>query len=245
MSFRLIPAPHAPPADPVAAELALLERASEPLAQLWQAPRSLVVPRSYRRHAGFDALCADFAAAGWPVHVRPSGGGLVPQGPGIINLSLAYTVPGSPGRWSEPIYRHLCRLIQASLRALGVETQWQHVPGSFCDGRFNLACGDGAHARKIAGTAQYWRLLPAAPGAAPRGYAVLAHALVLVDPDLDAMHQRANAFERALGSGRHYDPGRTTSLARELGDDPPRPLLAALERQLRTALASASPPAGH
>lgn len=206
--------------DPVAAELALLAQAGTPVAALWQTGPSLIVPRSYHRHAGYEAARARFAAEGWPVHERPSGGALVPQGPGVLNLSLAWTVPGAPGPWIEPIYLHLCRLLQVPLQALGIATHWQAVPGSFCDGRFNLACGAGAHARKIAGTAQYWRPRPAG-ATGPAGHTVLAHALLLVDPDLDLMHQRANAFERAVGSGQHYEPSRTVSVAQMLGPQAP------------------------
>lgn len=65
-----------------------------PVAAIWQAPRSLVVPRSYRQFEPFDTVCAQYAAQGWPIIVRQTGGGIVPQGPGIINLSLAYSVQG-------------------------------------------------------------------------------------------------------------------------------------------------------
>jgi len=85
--------------DPLHAEQALLEQASAGrwLAHLWQAPVSLVVPSSYLRHAQLEAARADFAARGCPVWLRLSGGGLVPQGPGIVNLSLAYPVRGGAG----------------------------------------------------------------------------------------------------------------------------------------------------
>lgn len=84
--------------DPTQAEQPLFAKASagEAVAQLWQAPQGLVVPGSYRQFTGLPAVSAHFAARGWPVWLRRSGGGLVPQGPGIINLSLA-----SPGRCSS------------------------------------------------------------------------------------------------------------------------------------------------
>ncbi|WHZ10082.1 MAG: Lipoate-protein ligase A [Burkholderiaceae bacterium] len=245
MHFRLLE-PDGAVADPIDAERSLLALAAQPIAQppmaqLWTAPPSLVVPRSYRRHAGFEAARARFAAEGCPVHVRPSGGGLVPQGPGILNLSLAYTVPGLLGDWSEPIYRHLCELLQRPLAALGIDTRWQTVSGSFCDGRFNLAWGDGAAARKIAGTAQYWRPLPA-DGTAPRRHAVLAHAVLLVDADLGAVTARANAFEQAIASGRHYDAARTVSVAEALQPRIVPRLIDELRQRLAKAITQASPP---
>ena len=239
MNFRLIEARDGA-LDPIATELALLDHGSQPVAQLWQAPVSLVVSRNYCRHAGFDAVRERFAAEVCPVHVRPSGGGLVPQGPGILNLSLAYRVPVAVAVRPEPVYHHLCELLRGPLAALGVATHWQEVSGSFCDGRFNLACGDGDQARKIAGTAQYWRRLP---GEQARGhYAVLAHAVLLVDVDLEVVHERANAFEQALGTGRRYLAERTTSVARELGRHGDAGLMDEVLRGLREAVLGASPP---
>ncbi len=66
------------------------------------------------------------------------------------------------------------------------------MSGSFCDGRYNLACGEGAEARKIVGTAQYWR-----PLAAGGGHVVLAHAVILIDADLSAAHQAATPSKRS------------------------------------------------
>ena len=227
--------------DPIAADLALLQHAGPPRARMWEGPTSLVVPRSYRRHAGFDAVAAQFAARGCPVHERPSGGGLVPQGPGILNLSLVYTLPGGPGAWMERVYLHLCALLQAPLQTLGIASHWQAVTGSFCDGRFNLACGAGAQARKIAGTAQYWRPLPRHP-AGPASHAVLAHAVLLVAPDLAAAHAWANAFEQALVSGRFYDPAKTVSVAELLGPQAPADLLPRVRQRLAEAIQGAGPP---
>ncbi len=227
--------------DPIAADLALLQHAGPPRARLWEGPVSLVVPRSYRRHAAFERVAAQFAARGCPVHERPSGGGLVPQGPGILNLSLVYTLPGGLGTWMERVYLHLCALLQGSLLGFGVPTHWQAVGGSFCDGRFNLACGRGDAARKIAGTAQYWRPLPRHP-AGPATHAVLAHAVLLVDPDLAVAHAWANAFEQALGSGRQYDPAKTVGVAGMLGPQAPADLVPQVRQRLAQAVRRAGLP---
>ena len=240
MSFQVTQEP-TPGGDPIAADLALLQHAGVPRARLWEGPVSLVVPRSYRRHASFEPVAAQFAARGCPVYERPSGGGLVPQGPGILNLSLVYTLPGGPGTWMERVYLHLCALLQDALQALGVASHWQAVSGSFCDGRFNLACGSGAQARKIAGTAQYWRPQPRHP-AGPTTHAVLAHAVLLVEPDLAAAHAWANAFEQALGSERRYDPAKTVSLAQVLGPRAPDGLMPRVRHLLSAALEHAGLP---
>lgn len=202
--------------DPLHAEQALLEQAGAGrwLAHLWQAPVSLVVPRSYLRHAKLDTARRDFAARGCPVWLRLSGGGLVPQGPGILNLSLAYPVRGGAGTCAEAVYLHLCEVLAGALETLGLRTHWQAVDGSFCDGRFNLAWGPPESARKIAGTAQYWRRVAGAEDATL--HVVLAHAVLLVSADPEEINRRANDFEAAIGSGRHYRADKVVSVAQAL-----------------------------
>ncbi|NRO98685.1 lipoate--protein ligase family protein [Paraburkholderia sp. NMBU_R16] len=206
--------------DPLAAEQELLSLAAKGrrVAHLWEAPLSLVVPRSYRRYTALDPARAEFARRGCPVFLRMSGGGLVPQGPGIVNVSLAYRVRGTVGELSEAVYRHLCELLQRALGMLGLETHWQTVEGSFCDGRFNLAWGGPPDdVRKIAGTAQYWRRLETASEATSSPlHAVLAHAVLLVSADPEEINQRANAFEAAIGSAKHYLAGRVISVQQAL-----------------------------
>jgi lipoate-protein ligase A len=186
-------------------ESALLDLAAagRAVAHLWEAPLGLVAPRSYRRYAQLAQVQADFARHGVAVELRPSGGGVVPQGPGILNMSLAFPVSQPIGSLSDAIYRRLCAILQTALAGLGVRAAPLAVAGSFCDGRYNLAVGG----RKIAGAAQYWRRRGA------NGHAVLAHAVLLVDADPVAATGLANAFEAALGSGRAYDPDAVTSVA--------------------------------
>jgi lipoate-protein ligase A len=108
----------------------------------------------------------------------------------------------------------LCGLLQRALATFGVDAHFQAVTGSFCDGRYNLACGQGEQARKIAGTVQYWR-----PMAEGRGHVVLAHAVILIDADPIAAHQAANDFESQLGSGRIYHADKTITLAQHLAGE--------------------------
>ncbi|HSN32448.1 MAG TPA: lipoate--protein ligase family protein [Ideonella sp.] len=209
------------------AELAWLDEAlaGRGRAVLWHGAQGLVAPLSYRRHAGFDAACAEFARDGWPVRLRRSGGGVVPQGAGILNLSLAAPVAGPPGDVAPRLYADLCVRLAAALEELGIDARPGAVEGSFCDGRFNLAVAG----RKIAGTAQYWRR-----GAGAR-QAVLAHALLLVDADVQALAARASAFEAALGSERRYRADALTTVVREARAAPADPMQD-LRRRLDAAL---------
>lgn len=184
-----------------------------PVACLWQAERGLVVPRTYQRFTAFPAACEQFAAQGWPVTLRQTGGGIVPQGPGIVNVSLAYLVQGPPLRHSEPGYVLVCRLLAAALGQLSIEAFPAAVEGSFCDGRYNLAVKLQGMAVKIAGTAQMWRRVQG-PGDRHVG---LVHALVLLDIDTESVTETANAFEAAIGSERRYLADRVVSAAELLG----------------------------
>ncbi len=169
-------------------------------AHLWHGEPGLVVPRSCTSLPGWPA-----AARAHAVQVRASGGGVVPQGPGVLNLSLVWRAGGSTGTTpsgTEAIYRALCAELAAGLARLGLVVAPQAVPGSLCDGRFNLALAG----RKLAGTAQSWRRVAGQP-------VVLAHAVIVVDADPLALTEAANAFERDLGSGRHYRAEALTSVA--------------------------------
>lgn len=238
------------PGDPLDAEEALLARAGagHAVAHLWTAPVSLIVPRSYQRYAPLADARATFAQRGCPVWLRLSGGGLVPQGPGILNLSLAYPVRATMGALAEPVYLHLCGILADALNTLGVLTHYQAVEGSFCDGRFNLAWGPGGDARKIAGTAQYWRRVPLRPdeGDTPH-YAVLAHAVLLVNADPIEINERANAFEAMIGSGRRYEEMKVVTVAQALAYecfDIPADLFARVRDAIAARVAGAALPEG-
>lgn len=191
----------------------LIELAAKngPSACVWESAQGLVVPRTYKRFEAFPAACANFALEGWPVAIRQSGGGIVPQGPGILNLSLAYAVQGKPLDHSDQAYLLICRIISQTLQEYGIASHPGAVEGSFCDGRYNLAVGCGTAAKKVAGTAQLWRRQAIAP---PQGSVqiVLVHALILAAVDVAAVTGQANAFEQALGSGKRYASDRIASL---------------------------------
>lgn len=216
----------------------------QPTACVWEAQQGLVVPRTYRRHAGFDAVCERFAQSGWPVSVRMSGGGVVPQGPGILNLSLAYACDAPPLRHSDAAYALLCDMLRKALLAWGIESRAQAVEGSFCDGRYNLACGLADAPRKVAGTAQLWRRVRE-PGVDSQ--VVLVHALILAAVDTGALTRHANQLERALGTGRRYAPQRVASLYDCLPADrdiAPADFTLKLADTLRREAAATCPPAG-
>jgi len=216
---------------PLADEPLLSMAARGPIACLWQAPRGLVVPRTYAARPGFTQAQARFEHEGWPIHVRQSGGGVVPQGPGILNLSLAQCFQGRPLDHADALYRHLCEILRTALQDFGIPTQAQAVEGSFCDGRYNLAVP--APVRKVVGTAQVWRR---APGHAPDTQVGLVHALILAQCDPLALTERANRLESTLGSDRRYRPEKVASLDQWRPTDRRAHFTDELEQRLRVLI---------
>lgn len=202
-----------------------------PVARIWTAAQGLVVPRTYTRWPQFQDTCVRFASEGWPITVRLSGGGVVPQGPGILNLSLAFPVQGRPMDHSEAAYLLICRIIDAALAPFGIQSQAQAVEGSFCDGRFNLAVSGPV--RKVVGTAQVWRHTPNGP---PEAHVGLVHALILAQIDPKRLSDQANSLEEALGSPRRYLASRIASLDQLASPDCSDDFSARLHRALITTL---------
>ena len=148
--------------------------------------RALVCPKSLRRRPGFDAAKRNSASRGWPLHLRPTGGGAVPQGPGVLNLALAFTADLT--FTIEDGYRLITDIIRDAIPA-----DWATgvTPYSFCDGTWNLSL----KGRKVVGTAQ--RIRPVGNGKRR----ILAHALVLVEGDLAAGTVAVDAFHSDLSLG--------------------------------------------
>ncbi|MGL6152434.1 MAG: lipoyl protein ligase domain-containing protein [Aeromonas sobria] len=180
-------------------------RDGQPRAHLWQAPRCLIVTRKDTRLPHYAAACKQLAAEGWPVHVRDSGGTAVPHGAGILNLSLLL-----PRTTTD--LAHYYRLLGAPLLTLlaeyGLAGSYDFVPGSFCDGQYNLVIGG----RKITGTAQRWL----APGQDHQG-AVLAQAMLLVAGDVDEGTKMASRFYELAGGELRFMTGTSTALASCIG----------------------------
>ncbi len=212
-----------------------------PQALIWQGSPGLVVPRSYGRNPRFEYCNQQLSAAGWPISIRQSGGGLVPQGKGIWNLSLCWRQHGKPLDLAQNAYILICQIIEQALADCGIASSAQAVQGSFCDGRFNLAVWQD-HYRKIVGTAQVWRLgpapehnpLPRQAGSSTGWHLGLVHAVILLQVDEDTLTQRTNQVEQLLQTPIRYQPHKICSLHR-LGLEPRR-FLRALQHQLEQTL---------
>ncbi len=189
-------------------------------------PRCLVVTRREARMKNFAQASATLGAEGWPVVVRSSGGSCVPQGPGMLNLSVIH--PSIKGWTLEDGYLLLCELLGQLLASYGIEAETGEVPGSFCDGRFNLQIGG----KKLVGTAQRWT------GGNREQAAVLAHACLLVDLDLPEVTARINQLYSLCDNPQQFDPAACTTLRNTL--PPPQlcsdELVARIEKRLAAQL---------
>jgi len=168
-------------------------------------PRCLVATVRESRMDGFEAACAQLTEQGWPVRIRCTGGTCVPQGPGVLNLALIH--PRQPGWKLEDDYLLLGDLLTRLLASFGLNAAIGSVPGSFCDGRYNLQVGG----LKLVGTAQRWA------GNSREQAAVLAHACLLVDLDLIEATEKINLLYRLCGNSQQFDPAACTTLRACLG----------------------------
>ncbi|MFC5384848.1 hypothetical protein ACFPLB_02590 [Aquamicrobium segne] len=187
---------------------------------LWQTAPCIVVPRSHENNADFAAAVMASAARGWPVQTRDTGGGAVVQGSGVVNLSMVFCMDDSVSDRIGASYRILCEPVMAMLRCRSIEGTYRAIPGTMCDGIYNIVVGE----QKLAGTAQRWRSLGRQK---PGQYAVLAHLALFVDLDHAQAAKAINALyadmgvEAAIEATTHInwtqiDAGSVGDVAREL-----------------------------
>lgn len=167
----------------------------------WESPQCLVSPKSLSTKPLFKIASSNLAAEGWPVNLRSTGGDVTPQGSGILNVTHVYaTRPDKPVDLKEE-YNRLCTPIELAL-GQGASRGWQ--PGAFCDGEYNVQL----NGLKFAGTAMRIRR-----GKKDRTQsAIMAHAIMLIDPVSIAAIEAINRFLNLLGEERTIDLNAHTSL---------------------------------
>jgi lipoate-protein ligase A len=194
---------------------------------VWSTTPCLVAPRALSRRPGFEAGRVSVEALGLPFHLRQTGGDLVPQGPNVLNATVAFAPSNGSSFGIAAAYDRLCGPLLDLMRARGVAAYFASVPGAFCDGRFNIAVGD----RKLAGTAQRWQPRTRLSGTNEPSVAVLAHAALFIAGDFRRAADAANAFYSACGLDRriraeaHVALAELAPFADEFDDaDPPEAL---------------------
>lgn len=176
--------------------------------RVWRTHQALIVPAPTAHAKRFRAASAQMASQRWPVFVRDTGGDVTPQSEGIVNATAAFVTPRTSDLSIRATYERLCAPLIGFLGTLGLDSYLSSVSRSFCDGAFNIVVGG----KKLAGTAQRWRLTVLHDGTP--GVAVLAHAAILVDPDIEASIAATNAFYRLCGEERVVVPSQHVSIRR-------------------------------
>ena len=170
------------PADALNAERQIVERFKDPLVKYqmswWTTAQSLVAPRSLKRATSIDSAMKLSAHCGWPVYFRQTGGSVVPQGAGFLNVTIAFALDPVERPSIIAVYEMLCTPVIRWLQRQGCNAQTGFVPGSFCDGEFNVV----VQGQKVVGTAQRWTRVHAHE----MRQIVFAHALLLMDARLEA-----------------------------------------------------------
>jgi hypothetical protein len=200
---------------------ALREAPNTPRVLVWRTEQALIAPSGMGAREGFAAAARRSVEAGWPVHVRHSGGDLTPQSPGIVNLSLAFRDESAPPSIARAYGRLVEPIVHTLTREWGLRAEITAVPGAFCDGTYNIAV-DG---RKIAGTAQRWRLVQRPEG--PPAADILAHVALMCCLELRPAVAAINAFYKGCGIERRVLLDRHVTLADLIGPLSARPELVA------------------
>lgn len=193
--------------------------------EIWATEQCLIAPQRVSRKPGFAVAVATLAARGWPVFLRNTGGDVTPQGPGIMNISIAFALPEGQPPTIERVFEVLCAPIFAALDDLGHQGRFGAVAESFCDGDYNVT----VEGRKIAGTAQRWRRLRSLPGRR----AVLAHALLLYDADLARGVEAVNSFRKICGETGEIRAGAHLNVSALRPDAQSMPPLDTLANRLK------------
>lgn len=178
--------------------------------RLWTPRDSALVVPAKLTHAPHYAAARDVLAThGLPLLVRGSGGDVVLQAPGTVNVELVLALEADAAKrlGVTGAYGLICAPLVDWLRSLRLDAGTGAVAGAFCDGRFNVTIAG----RKLAGTAQRWR--------AGRGgrQALLAHAVILDHIDVPAMAATINRFYALCALERRCLPASHVTLAAALG----------------------------
>lgn len=186
---------HNTPAKALQYEASLIARLSDPAINstlaFWTTDQCLVAPVSLTKRIGYAQACTRLRKIGWPVVVRKTGGGVTPQGRGILNVALAYALDPIESPTINGVYQMFCSPLIKLLAQSGCNAHTGCVKDCFCDGAYNVVV-DG---KKVIGTAQRWTRVKSPESR----QVVFAHALILIDADLTACIDAVNQLYLTCG----------------------------------------------
>ncbi len=183
-----------------------------PVVRLWRSGFADGLSLSRRDVAGERGMAAleQTRNEGLEVVIRQTGGTAVPQGEGVFHVS--WILPRtSQTVTTDAYFRLLVKPIIAWLRELGLEAATGALPGSYCDGTYNILVEN----RKLVGTAQAWRGGLAGTGSRHPGY-ILAHASITTEVDFEAARLWINRFYERAGKDYRMEADTSISLVQTL-----------------------------
>ena len=143
------------PAIGYALDTAIAEHVAQgrvpPTVRIWRPGRCLALGRFDTRLPRYSEAVAHLRAQGIVVLRRQSGGQAVWQDENFVNVSII--APQVKRLGIPEAYRTYLEGVRRGLSLLGIEAEFRHVEGAFCDGPYDLAVGE----RKLMGTAQIQR----------------------------------------------------------------------------------------
>jgi len=175
--------------------------AGAPGSWAWTCANGLSVPASALRLENFAAAAERSHIRGWPVVVRCTGGGCVPQGPGILNFGVMTHSSLS----ADHLYARFAQSIIDATARFGARSSIFTPEGAWCEGRYDLSIARrkfcGLSQRRSVGT----HLRPA-----------FIHAAIFLCPDLDTAFTAMRRFLTEAGAKSAPDRQAATSLAAHL-----------------------------
>ncbi len=174
---------------------ALLQQ-PQPTLRIWQNRPCVVLGRFDVRLPDIEKAIHVFQQENMALLKRTSGGTAVWHSDGVLNVSVFVPQSLAPSGVHES-FEALAEGMIKGLKLLDIKAGFGQVPGTYCDGPHNLIV-DG---KKVAGLAQTRR----------RG-GVLVHASILVNLNLDLMHDWIERFYAEAGAPQSFARDKVITL---------------------------------
>lgn len=173
---------------------------------IWEPVENVMVLPASNKWKATPHLTSHMAQMGWEIEQRKTGGSPVPQAPGVFNLSMVYPWPKELEFSTSHSYQLLIAILEQWLSNYGISAEIGEVKGAYCNGTYNLSINN----KKFIGTAQ--RISRTSVVSNDRKSAVLAHAFILIDPNITNLVDAVNQCYLQSGSSEVFSRDAMTSL---------------------------------
>lgn len=173
---------------------------------IWEPVENVMVLPASSKWKTTTGLSNHMAKHGWQLEQRKTGGSPVPQTKGVFNLSIVYPWPNKLELSTTKSYQLLVDILEQWLSKYGISTHTGEVQGAYCNGTFNLSINN----KKIIGTAQRMSLNNKADCNIKAG--VLAHAFILINPDISKLVNAVNECYFYSGQSEVFNQNALVSL---------------------------------